>query len=181
MKTLHNPTAERNLKNDARAYQQKLNEVSKHVASYAEFIELIESPSQFSRSKILAKNPKADELGLDFLSLVGLYKIDFSLYQSFQVFLERSPFTEFVVYDDGLKLDPKKVSEYIKLNSTIPLTKAQQEAYKGLQKVADTLNATTKKLKEFGTSVSLADGVSSDFKNEWSVNERFLLSVIRSK
>ena len=181
MKTLHNPTAERSLKNDARTYKSKLNEVSKHVNSIAEFIELVESPAQFSRSKVLAKNPKADELGLDFLSLVQLYKIPFAEYQAFQAFLERSPFTEFVVYDDGLKLDSKKLKQYIELNSTIPLSKAQQDAYKGLKKAADALNATNKKLKEYGTSVSLADGVTADYKNEWSVNERFLLSVIRSR
>ena len=94
------------------------------------------SPAAYVMAMVNHKTDgRVNTMGLSELKLAGLYDIDVTGATTLLDYVAGSEFKDAISYTDkGLELDGKKTSQIIKENSTITLTKPQNDFLKQLEK-----------------------------------------------
>jgi len=176
IKQLPNPELEKILISEIRSFSKLIKKATEYATNREELQQLTQDPEKYILDQIKSRFPEISNLGLSFKKLCGLYDVDF---QSVQILAAQILGHQYLpLLKADLKLDQKKVDDYIAANAITVLTEQQAQVYAAAQGISKALNDLTSDLSKQGKRYDLSKIIG--FKNGlmlWEPNLPFILHL----
>jgi len=177
---LHNPDLEKHYRAELASFAKLIKQASQYCTNRQDLSRLLADPEKYILDQIKSRFPEISNLGLSFKKLCGLYDVDF---QSVQILAAQILGHQYLpLLKADLKLDPKKVDDYIEANAITVLTETQSKIYEAAETLASTLNDLTSDLSKQGKQYDLSKIITLKAGlQQWVPNRLWILNFIDSR
>ena len=180
-KHLPNPELEKSLRSEIKGFERLIKSASQYCTNRQDLNRLLADPEKFTLQNIQGKFPEIEKLGLTFRKVCNLYDIDFETIQILAAQLNGHEYLN-LLHKADLKLDQKKVDDFVEANAITVLTETQSKVYEVAEALSIILNDLISDLQTQGKQYDLSKIITLKAGlQQWEANRLWILNFIDSR